>query len=354
MYDVIIVGAGVAGSYLASKLEGLNVLLIEKDKNPVLKDSGIVSEDFLEFFDGPIRSGIKRMDCFSPSGDMFTLYRSKPFAYVLEREAFAKVLKSKARVNARIVYDTVKDIKQEKDFVLVETPTRIFKTRIVVGADGANSTVRRSVGIESPQLSVGVMVKTRKIDGHINVFFNKHYSPDFFSWIIPQNNEYGLITSMRPRECLEYFKDKQYLPPGKVIAHLVPTGYTKSYSHRTILLGDACGHNKPLTGGGIMFGLKAAGYAADTIKEAFSREKFSGRVLGKYEAAWKKDLAWEIRKQFLVRRFYRNLTNRQIDKIFSHIGNEIEKLPYFDYDKFSKSWMRMSKYRLFKAFMSSI
>ncbi len=350
MYDIIIVGSGVAGSYLASKLSGLNLLLIEKDKNLVLKDSGIVSGSFLDFFDGPIKKEVNRIDCFSPSGHRFTLHSREPFAYILKRETFSRQLRSAARKNARIVYGTVQKITYEKDFVTVDTDNNSYRAKLVVGADGAGSVVRVSAGIAHPKLSLGIMVKTKSIDGHINVFFNKHYSPDFFSWIIPQNNEYGTITSIRPREYLEYFKREQYLQDGHLIAHLIPTGYVKSYSHRMMLVGDACGQNKPLTGGGIIFGLKAAGHAAEIL----SRGDFRTRKLAQYERAWKKDFGMEIRKQLLFRKIYRRLTNNQIDKIFLDVGPEIEKLDGFDYDKFTKSWIRMSKFRLFRAALAAV
>jgi flavin-dependent dehydrogenase len=196
------------------------------------------------------------------------------------------------------------------------------------------------------------MIKTKNnLQGNINVFFNKYFSPDFFSWIIPQNNEYGLISSVRPREYLMYFQRKIYLPDGHIYAYLIPTGYTKSYANRTILVGDAAGQNKPLTGGGIMFGLKAANYAAAVIKDAFETDSYDENHLWPYEMLWmwKKDFGWEIDKQFLARMFYRRLTNKQLDKIFLEIGPEISKLDDFDYDKFSTAAGKMSKKKMARA-----
>ncbi len=350
MYDVIIVGGGVAGAYLASKLDGLNVLLIEKNKNIVLKDSGIVSKDFLDFFgENFIKNEINRMSAFSPSGHMFTLNSRKPFAYIIRREIFSHFLRINARKNATIVYDNVLGVKFGRDSVSVHGVNCVYEGKIVVGADGANSIVRRYARIQRPFLSLGVMVKTKnKLDGNINVFFNKFYSPDFFSWVIPQNNEYGTISSVRPRIYLKHFKKDQFLPAGEIYAYLIPTGYVKSYGNRLILVGDACGQNKPLTGGGIMFSLMAATHAAETISAAFGNNRFDERFFKKYESAWKKDFAWEIDKQFLLRMLYRNLTNADIDHLFMEIGPNIDTLETFDYDRFSRALIKLPKLKMLK------
>ena len=355
MFDVIIVGGGVAGSYLASKLEGLNVLLIEKNKKVLLKDSGIVSKGFLDFFDEDlIKCEINKMEAFSPSGHTFALNNHKPFAYIIKRVEFSRHLRSIAKKTSTTIYENVLGVTYSKDCVTVHTTGGTYQSKLVVGADGANSMVRKYARIQRPFLSLGIMVKTKnKMDGNISVFFNKYYSPDFFSWIIPQNNEYGTISAIRPREYLKNFEKEQYMPGGAIIAYLIPTGYVRSYSDRTLLVGDSCGQNKPLTGGGIMFGLKAAGYATDTINKAFSMGRFDSKVLRNYETAWKKDFAWEIDKQFLIRMLYRRLSNNDIDNIFLQMGPHMERLSNFDYDKFSGSWIKLPKIKMLKVILSA-
>src|SRR3989344_4922349 len=88
MYDIIIVGSGVAGSYLSSLLADFNVLVIEKDKKVILKDSGIVSKNFDNFFDDKklIKDEIDEMVAVSPSGYKFSLNSESPYAYLLERK----------------------------------------------------------------------------------------------------------------------------------------------------------------------------------------------------------------------------------------------------------------------------
>ena len=68
-------GSGIAGSYLASQLNDLDVLIIEKNRKITLKDSGIVSSDFKKFVKDRslIQDKIKEMHFISPSGKEFSI-----------------------------------------------------------------------------------------------------------------------------------------------------------------------------------------------------------------------------------------------------------------------------------------
>ncbi len=354
MYDAIVVGGGVAGSYIASRING-DVLLIEKNKKILPKDSGIVSTRFDTIFPKEkrlIKFDIERMDCISPSGLTFALKSENPFAHILRRRRFSRFLLNNAKKNATLIKEMVQHVEFFKDHVTVKTNEGSHDARMVIGCDGSNSAVRRSMGIENPRLALGIMVKTpRKMEGEINVFFNKYFSPDFFSWIIPMNREYGMMTAIRPKEYFDYFKKNLFLPAGQMYAYMIPYTYTKSYSERAILVGDACGQNKPLTGGGIMFSLIASQFAVQIANDAIEENRFDSAFLSYYERYWKKELAWEIEKQFMIRSIYRKLANKEIDDLFRSIGPHIEALGNFDYDKFSLSWSKLPKRKLIGAFV---
>lgn len=353
MFDAIVVGGGVAGSYIASKLKG-EILLIEKNKKILPKDSGIVSKRFSAIFpDGKhlIKFKINKIECTSPSGFVFSLKSEEQFAYILRRRRFSRFLLSKAKKNADIMREMVQSVEFFNDHATVKTNEGSYDTRMVIGCDGSNSIVRKSMKIENPRLALGIMVKTpRKMEGEISVFFNKYFSPDFFSWIIPMNREYGSMTAIRPKEYFDYFRKNMYLPNGKMYAYMIPYTYTKSYSNRAILVGDACGQNKPLTGGGIVFSLLASHFAIMIANDAIEEKRFDSNFLSYYEHYWKKELAWEIEKQFLIRSIYRKMTNKEVDEMFKNIGPHIEALGDFDYDKFSLSWSKLPKLKLIKAF----
>ncbi len=348
MYDLIIVGGGVAGCRLASRLD-LDTLLLEKSKEITLKDSGIVSQRFLDMFGTDlVEHKINAMEAVSPSGKTFRLSSETPFAYIIDRVGFSRFLRKEAGKKANVRYEFAEKVVYEKDSVSVITDKEEHKARMVVGCDGALSSVRKCAGITPPDMYPGILMKTKeKITGeNIQVFFNKFFSPEFFSWIIPQNNEYGLITGIRPREHLDYFRKKQNLPGGWLHSHVIPAGSTQSYAERTILAGDACGQTKPLTGGGIIFSLRACQHAENTINEAFMQNNFSKEFLGRYEEAWKREMSPEIQKQLIARRFYRKMSNSDIETAFGDFGKSIEAMRGFDYDHLSGIWKKLPLFKL--------
>jgi flavin-dependent dehydrogenase len=348
MRDIIIVGAGTAGSFLASRLKNKDLLILEKNRKIVLRDSGIVSADFKKFFPEKklIEEEIREMIAKSPTRE-FSLKSEKPFAYILKRIRFAKYLRNSAKKNAEIKYEFAEKIIYEKSRVRVLTNKGEHEAKMIVGADAGYSVVRRSIGIKDPKMFLGLMVRARVKLDKIEVFFNKHYSPDFFSWAIPKK-EYGLITSIRPNEHLKYFQTAMNFPEGKKYAYPVPMGYTKSFAHRTLLIGDACGQVKPLSGGGIMFSLRAALHAQRAIEEAFNRKRFDKRILSLYEKSWRKEFGKEIKNQLIFRRIYRKMSNKDIDSFFKDFGPGIEIIKDFDYDFLSISAKKLPKTKLVK------
>ncbi len=344
MHDVVIVGGGVAGGYLAQRLKGLDVVVIDRERKIFPRDSGIVSTRFDSFFGKKfIKKEITEMKLISKKHSFF-LNSPRPFAYVLEREDLLKYLR---KTNMR--YETVRRVAVGRDSVVTETDNDTYESKIVVGADGANSVVKRTLGIKQAKIFVGIMARTEKMrHDTISIYFHKDYSKEFFSWIIPENNEYGTITSGKAKDYLNRFRADMGLEAGDIYAYPVPINYTRSFGPRSLLIGDACGQVKPLTGGGIIFSMRAAAVAEKTIRSALEKQRFGESFMSQYEAGWKKEFGFEIKKQLLVRSIYAKLSDKDVDNIFRDFGPSIESVKDFDYDHFTRVWPRLPKTKLLK------
>ena len=152
MIKILIVGAGPIGCYLARLLEGkknkFDILVIEEHEKigrPV-HCAGLVSRDVLReakfaINDGTVINYIDGAEFFFKN-ESFKIER-KGVAVVIDREQFDYELgkESKVILNTRFV-----GIEKEGKGYLVETDKGEYYADIVVGADGANSSVRRIGG----------------------------------------------------------------------------------------------------------------------------------------------------------------------------------------------------------------
>ncbi len=354
MYDVIIVGAGIAGCTLGKKLidNGLDVLIIEKTRS-LKKDSGIVAARNIgsEIPKKLIKHAVKSMEFVSPSGSTMEMKTRKPFAFILDRQDLNNFYRK--RVKSIVVYDSVKKISWDDGFVKIECEDRTFLSRMVVGCDGAYSTVGKFMNIHektesSNEVVFGVLAFDKIKSPGIRVYFNKHFSPDFFAWTIEQTNEYGLMCSQRPIEYLEYFRKRFGFEIKDMHAYPMKIGIINTVTDRCLLVGEAAAQSKPITGGGIDLAIVASNYAASTISDAFKNQSFNKASLSSYETSWKRDCGKEIKRQLFLRNIYRQLNNKQIDELFNigkkHIG-EVSGVD--DYIQLSELMKNISKTDLF-------
>ncbi len=350
-HDVIIIGGGVSGCYLASKLKGFDVLVLEKSRQ-TKKDSGIVSTRFDSLVGNKslVFGNINEMEFVSPARHVFSMKSSNPIAYRLDREGLE--LHLRGRAGKKLRYERAESIGFGRDSATVETQQGSYSCNLLVGADGALSAVRNACGFRRPKIFYGLISEQQRpeLEGKFRVHLNKHYSPDFFSWEL--SNEYGLVTAKRPLEYFGFFRKKEGLAASAVAGAPIPVGFTRSFRDNCILVGDSCGQTKPLTGGGLIFSMLAARHAADVIRRAFEEDYFKADLLGLYERKWQMEIGWEIRKQLFFRSMYRRLTNAAIDRLFLDFGKHLEDVASFDYDQLSRLAYKMPKWKLLKNFLS--
>ena len=313
-YDVIIVGAGPAGStagYLLSKF-GLKVLLIEKFKLPRQKlCAGLITFKTYEL--------IKRIFNLSNndfnklinfSSKTFKLYyrdklissgKSSQAFYFVERDKYDLFFVEKARQQGTEVIDgeCIIDFKLSLNEVITFSQKR-YKAKFIIGADGVNSVIRKNLPIFDYQkwrnnLAVTMEVFVDDISirepclylGFINIGYG---------WVFPNKDKNivgfgGLLKNEKETliEKFRYFlKRLGFKTSNKIKAHLVPYGnfIEKPIYENTILVGDAAGFVDPLLGEGIFYAHRSGEIAAWSIyfhlKEKYDLEYIYVKLLEKY------------------------------------------------------------------------
>jgi flavin-dependent dehydrogenase len=82
-----------------------------------------------------------------------------------------------------------------------------------------------------------------------------------------------------------------------------------------LVVGDAGGFTKPMTGGGIFYSLLTATLAAETLVEASQRERFDAAFLARYERRWQDRLGPELQVAAWMRDLASRLTDADISTL---------------------------------------
>jgi len=320
MHDVIVVGAGPAGSRYARRAagDGLDVLAFEQGEiGEPLACSGHVSTDVLEFVPPEDRDQLHQNEIYGarfhlggPESRAYPFYKDEVVSQVIDRVALDRTLAHAAEEAGADVRDghTVTDVEEREDsaVVTVSGPDGVetHRARMVAGCDGPRSRVRDAVGLPEPtELLHGVLGFDADPDG--GDFVDVHLTvPRFFAWRIPRGDagvEYGLAVppGESAGERFAAFTDSYGVETDRRCSGLIPIGPPESItSDRTFLIGDAAAQTKPFTGGGIRYGMTAADHAAREIDPA------DPATLADYERAWRRDIGREIRLGAWIRRGY--------------------------------------------------
>ena len=331
---IVIVGAGPVGCYLGQLLKhsGFEPLLLEEhsEVGKPVSCAGIVGSNVFSDMKLPIskRSILNVIDGakMNFNGSAFLLKRSK-VAYIIDRELFDKELSRGLNIEFNTRFTK---IRRDGPGYNLTTSNGDYYADIVIGADGPNSRIRKLLQFEHDmKLYKGLQYRIEydiPDKDRVDVSYIKPFS--MFTWMIPEGNgvvRIGTITDKPIQELDKYMKEKNI--EGNIIeknAGPIPIGTCQLVKDNAALVGDAACQIKPITSGGIFYGMKSAEILAEAIKEG---------DLQHYAKKWKEEFGEEIKFCLLARYVSENMGQDVMRKLFEYVKENaplIEKLGDFE------------------------
>lgn len=336
-YDVVIVGAGPAGSTCArfAAAGGASVLLLEKDRDigmPVRCGEAVSNRSLEKIVDiDPrwIAATIQRFRLISPAGHVvepdlgghgFVLER-RIFDYDLARLAAAAgvTVRTKCHVDGLLPPDTT--LPSHNDGRSAHEPAqwrgvsftwkgepRTVEARVIVGADGVESRVGKWAGIDTTthlrDMETCAQMTIANVDLEDDVcefHFGMETAPMGYLWIFPKGNGMANVgvgisgMASKKKAAIRYlrqFVDHRF-PHAAVLTTVaggVPCATTVDplVHGNVVLVGDAAHQVNPMSGGGITSGMFGGKLAGEAIARAIEKHDLS--LLHEYPKQWRKDI----------------------------------------------------------------
>lgn len=292
-YDVVVVGAGPAGSRAAyaAVRAGADTLLVDRAEFPRYKTcgGGLIGPTLRSLpdgFDVPVQQRITKAS-FTIRGRSYYGQRAgdRILSLVNRAEFDTALLDAAAAAGAQVRAGvTVSSLREEAGVVTLSTSDGEIRARAAVGADGSASRTGRYVGVEFRQVDLGLEVELAPDEaaratwsGRVHLDWGP--TPGSYAWVFPKRDvlTVGVIMAKgSPAETKQYLTDfvaqqgLSALPVVRDSGHLTRcrTADSPLGRGRVLVAGDAAGLLEPWTREGISYAVRSgalAGAAAARI-----------------------------------------------------------------------------------------
>ena len=329
-YDVIVAGAGPAGSAAAHDCArlGLKTLCIEEHGtigHPV-QCAGLLSTaafDGCRVSERSILNQVSGARIISARGSSLCFDAGTTRAVVADRGILDREMAEQA-ANAGAEYCLKTAVCGVRDNQVITRGVNgklAIPCRILIAADGPRSTVARLLGMERAKIFLaGIQADIVRESDPDLVEIYPDASPEFFGWSIPASptrSRIGLCARTGVPALFDAFR-KTF--PSSSSTHLVtgtiPLGVMpRTYGHRTLFAGDAAGFAKPTSGGGVYTGVRSARHAAAVAGLACEEDRFDDAFLAGYEQRWQEDFGGELALGFRLFSMRRHMTEEDTDAL---------------------------------------
>lgn len=356
-FDVIVVGAGPSGATAAKCLgeAGVRVLVLEKaEAFPREKPCGgglsarmlerfpYVKEVLAEVGTNPIR----RVYLESPDGTGVVHEQAEPIMYLVRRWEYDVALFRRAQAVAPVEMGvTIRALRVQPEGVELEaTDGRVFRAKMVIGCDSANSVIARHSGLRvgdiRSEYAVDMMEETpvakmqaaRPDTVSLFLTLTKTFG---YGYIFPKTEHCNLGFGCKLDYYLEELRGKgkehhagwveEMKQKGFVTGETQRDGYkafpipisgplAKTYTDRVLLAGDAGGFVNAFTAEGIFYAMTSGALAAEAAIAAVKANDYSEAQLKGYERAWRAEIGGDLEHSVDIQRRLFNDSGR-IDQI---------------------------------------
>jgi len=349
-YDVVVVGAGPVGGFLAQRMSegGASVLLLEEHAQigRPFQCAGLVNPETMNLtgLQSTVLTPIWGARIHSPSGIPVVIGNEQDIrTWSVCRKLFDEGVVRGAVQSGAEIWLSSKPLSADtyEDHVLLSVSTpqgdQTVRCRLLCGADGAHSWVRRRFRMGRPkELMIGFQVEVtgyKGEPGRLDMYTGSGFSPGFFAWAIPSGETTRIGTWSKPEmmrgESCEHLLDRLRSEPlwserfsecreiGRFCGP-IPSGLVKRpMIGRVVLFGDAAGLCKPTTGGGIGPGFRQVEMLVPNLLECLNRDDFSDAAVKEVISLLSPLRREQNRARALREAFLTEMTDEELDSVFA-------------------------------------